>query len=96
MDEQETIKKDESEVATETENAGNELKAETLIDKANTSAERLEKANERKTELLRQEEDMLAKRALGGITEAGQTPRAEEKDTDEDYAKKALSGEVGK
>jgi hypothetical protein len=50
---------------------GVQPKATTLVDEANAAAERLEKANERKAELLRQEEELAARKRLGGVTEAG-------------------------
>ena len=53
---------------------GNKPQTSTLIDDANSAAKRMEEANERKAELLRQEEEFAAKRALGGRAEAGQTP----------------------
>ncbi len=57
---------------------GDKPKTSTLIDDANSAAKRLEEANERKAELLRQEEEFAAKRALGGRAEAGQTPVVKE------------------
>jgi hypothetical protein len=44
----------------------------TLIDEAKEVAERIEKANERQAELLRQQEDLQARRMLGGRADAGQ------------------------
>ena len=90
MDEKETNKKPDT--TTETENRGNKPEAKTLIDEANAAAERMENANERKAELIRQEEELAAKRALGGRSEAGQAPVKEEI-SDEEYANRVMRGE---
>ena len=74
MDEQKTTEKEKPEEPTGGSEEGNKPKASTLVDDANTAAERLEKANERKAELLRQEEELMAKKTLGGRAEAGQAP----------------------
>jgi len=54
---------------------GSEPQATTLVDEANTAAKRLEEANERKAELLRQEEGLQSRKealtALGGGSPAG-------------------------
>ena len=80
MDEQTEKKTEEKkpEKSTGDTEEGNKPKTSTLIDDANSAAKRLEEANERKSELLRQEEELMAKRALGGVTEAGQTPVVKE------------------
>ena len=73
---------------------GNKSKTAKLVDDANTAAERLEKANERKEELLRQEQDLEAKKTLSGRAEAGVKPPAPKKLTDEEYADRVRSGEA--
>ena len=80
MDEQteEKTKEKKPEKPTGDSEEGDKPKASTLVDDANTAAERLEKANERKAELLRQEEELMAKKALGGRAEAGQAPVVKE------------------
>ena len=61
------------------------------IDDANLAAKRMEEANKEKRELLDREEDMIAKRALGGGSEAGQESVKEESNVE--YTKKVMSGE---
>ena len=73
---------------------GSEPKAATLVDEANSAAERLEKANERKAELLRQEEELAAKKALGGRSEAGAQAVKPKKLSDTEYAEALERGEV--
>ncbi len=73
---------------------GDKSKATTLVDDANTAAERMEKANERKSELLRQEQELEAKKTLSGKAE-GEVKRPEpKKETDEEYADRVRSGEA--
>ncbi len=64
-----------------------------LIDDANLAAKRMEDANKEKKELLDREEQLMAKRALGGVTEAGQTAVAKI-ETDEEYTARFERGEV--
>ena len=68
-----------------------ETETTTLIDDANLAAKRLEDANKEKSTLLDREENLAAKRALGGTTEAGQAPKVETED--EKWAKDANSAE---
>ena len=66
----------------------------TIVDKANESADRLEKANEVKKELLDREEALEAKKILGGRASAGQAakpPKTEDEKWAED-AKKRYAG----
>ena len=64
-----------------------------LIDDANLAAKRMEDANKEKKELLDREEELMAKRALGGVTEAGQATVAKI-ETDEEYTARFERGEV--
>jgi len=93
MDEKETTEEKKPEGTTGTEDEGSQPKAVTLIDQANSASERLEKANERKAELLRQEEELMAKRALGGNSEAGQSVEKKE-ETALEYKDKVMSGNL--
>ena len=64
-----------------------------LIDDANLAAKRMEDANKEKRELLDREEMLMAKRALGGTTEAGGTT-VKKPETDEEYTERFLAGDV--
>ncbi len=92
MDEQ-TTKEKESEGPTGDTEEGNKPEVYGAIDDANLAAKRLKDANKVKKELLDREEEFAAKRALGGRAEAGQPPVKQEI-SNEEYAKKALSGEL--
>ncbi len=92
MDEQKTEEETESEDTTPTEDEGNKTETTPLIDIANAAAKRMEDANKETARL----QDVQAERdhriALGGVTEAGQTPEKKEI-TPEEYAKEVTSGE---
>lgn len=65
--------------------------AEDMIAKGNVTAARLEKANEETAKLQAKNERLHIEKTLGGQTEAGTPPV---KETPEEYAKKALAGEL--
>ena len=62
---------EESEDTTPTEDAGNKPTTTPLIDIANAAAERMEKANEKREELLQREEEIAARRMFSGRADAG-------------------------
>ena len=64
--------------------------SQTMIDAAEDAAARLERANAKKEKLLDREEAMRVKKALGGKADAG-SPKV---DSDEDYAKKVMAGDM--
>ena len=66
--------------------------ANNLIDDANKSAERLEKANAEHKALLEREEKLFALRKLGGRSEAGQAPEIIKEETPREYANKLMNG----
>ena len=90
---QEDAKKEEEvkpETPIENNDAGNEPQKTALVDGAHTAAERIEAANKKLEELLNRQEDLDAKRRLGGTTEAGgesKTPEETEKEKIEADAK---------
>lgn len=65
-----------------------------LIDRANTAAERLEKATKEQERVLGEQKEFEAKKRLGGVTEAGLPEVKPKVDTDEEYADKVIKGEV--
>ncbi|KKN28673.1 hypothetical protein LCGC14_0851850 [marine sediment metagenome] len=64
------------------------------IDDANLAAKRLEDANKERRELLDKEEELLAKRALGGRAEGGRQAPAEKPISDVEFSRKVDRGEV--
>lgn len=67
-----------------------------MIEQAQQAAERLEKANKERAELLRREEEMEARRRLGGQTDAGQAPVVKKELTPREYAQMAMRNQVPK
>lgn len=82
-------KAEEVKPAGKPENSKDGDKPETtpIIERAREEREKLETANKKKEELLDREERIMAKRALGGETEAGQVPV--KKTEDEKWAEDA-------
>lgn len=64
-----------------------------LLDRADISAERLEKALKANEEILKKMEAIESRRVLGGQTTAGQTPPVVE-ETPQEYAKRIMSGKL--
>ncbi len=87
---EETEKKDP---AGDTEE-GDKPKTPKVIVDANTAAERMEKANEKREELLAREEALAAERQIGGTAEGGMQPVKEEPISNVEYSKKVDRGEA--
>ena len=91
MDAQEIKRKAEEtpEEGTEPEGAGDKEKGDkpktpqTIVE-ANAAAEKLEMANKKHEELLARQEDMIARKILGGGSEAGQAAEKKE-ETPKEY-----------
>ncbi len=74
---------------------GNKYETTSLIADADAAAERLEKANERKAELLAREENLEARKKLSGESEAGQKkPEPKPEPTPEEFADSYLEGKI--
>jgi len=68
-------------------------KTPSMVDGALMAAGEMKKENDRKEALLEREEKLAAHKALGGQSEAGQTPVKKEVDS-EQYAKDVLAGKI--
>ena len=66
----------------------------TMIAEAERAAELMRIENDRKEKLQAKEEELIAKRTLGGTTEAGLPTPEKEKETDEQYANRVARGEA--
>lgn len=65
----------------------------TELDRADEIVERQARENERREKILDREEALAARKVVGGVAEAGQeTVKKEE--TNSDYTKKVMSGEL--
>lgn len=75
---------------------GDNSKTHSLIEQANSAAERLEKANKVQEELIRKEEELQARRRLGGETTGNQKPEKEidPKERAKKYADSVMKGKL--
>ncbi|HDL02011.1 MAG TPA: hypothetical protein ENH23_07245 [candidate division Zixibacteria bacterium] len=64
------------------------------LDRADQIAERQKRENDRREKLLEREESLEARRRVGGTTEAGQEQSKPKEVSDEEYTRKAMSGEL--
>ena len=69
-------------------------KPKSAIEQAREERLLLEETLKKKEELLDREEKLLAEKALGGDTDAGQLPKKPEPLSNKEYAKKVERGEV--
>lgn len=86
---------DKSKETTTTNNeVGNQPETDSLIERADKAAERLEAANKEKEELLNREEQLLAQRKLGGSARAGDNAEKPKEESPLEYSKRVMSGEL--
>ena len=85
---------EEKEKSGTSENTGEGDKSQStrLIDDTNLAAKRLEDANAERARLLQREEELEARRRLGGVSEAGQETKPKE-ETPKEYADRIMRGE---
>tara|TARA_R100001480_G_scaffold29257_1_gene39775 strand:- start:1661 stop:1960 length:300 start_codon:yes stop_codon:yes gene_type:complete len=84
--------KEESSTTEElTDDDNSPVEEPSVITEAKATADRIEKANETSAELLKKQEELAARDALGGKSQAGDVEPKEE-ETPADYANKILSG----
>ena len=77
-----------------TEDTGDGDKSETFkaIDEANFAAKRLEEANAERRNIIREEQDLLARKALGGNSEGGTAAEEKKEETPKEYSDRAMRG----
>ena len=78
----EEVKDDKS--ASDDTDKGVQQETITELDRADQIAERQKRENDRREELLNREEALAARKAVGGVTEAGQEPVKKE-ETNQEY-----------
>ncbi len=100
MDEEETKRKAEEEAKESPEqkgegdnDKGDKYETTPIIERARQEREKLEAANTKKEELLNREEKIIAKRELGGGSEAGQTQEKPKEETPVEYAERVMKNE---
>ena len=99
MEDKKDLKKNEKEKKEEVTplegtGEGDKFKTPQVTLDAIAAAERMEKANERTAELLAQQQDLVARKALGGESFAGQTPEPKKPETDDELFEKVKKGET--
>lgn len=94
MDEQKKVEENKEEESTGDKDEGSKFETTPIIERAREEREKLEAANKKKEELLNREEELIAKRALGGESEAGIPEQKPVKLTDKEYAEALERGEV--
>jgi len=84
--EEQKAKEEKTEETAENDDEGSESTTTPLIKSANTAADRLKAENDRREKILKREEELQARRALGG--ESSGTPNDEKpkEETPEEYA----------
>ncbi len=77
------------------DNSGEGVQSETIseLDRADQIAERQARENTRREGILDREEALAARKAVGGVAEAGQTIEKKE-ETNADYAKKVMANDL--
>jgi len=83
--------KEESKAKSEGDATGDKSEASNLVEAANIAAKRLEEANTKAAELVRQQQELIARQALGGQT-AGASQEEKKEETPAEYAKKVMEG----
>ncbi len=86
-------KPEEKEPAAENNDNGVQQKTISELDRADQIAERQARENTRREAILEREEALAARKAVGGVTDAGQTPVKVE-ESNSDYAKKVMANDL--
>ena len=85
----------EGEVKTGTDTPkGDDTQTGSLIDRADASAKRLKAENDRKEELLKREEEIVARRRLGGETEGAPQEAVKKEETPAEYKDRVMRNEI--
>ena len=87
---------EETQESRTSENIDKGIQSETTseLDRADSIVERQKRENDRREELLSREENLAARRAVGGETEAGSIAEKPKELTDEEYTQKFQDGEA--
>ena len=92
MDEEVKTEKEEKATADVNSTDGDTPEEASPIEQANAAAKRMEAANVKTAELLNKQQELEAKRILGGRTEAGKIEK-EPEESPTDYSKRVLKGD---
>jgi len=73
---------------------GDKPSASSIVERADAAAERLEKASAEYKALIRRQEELMAKQALGGISSGPGKKEPPKEETPAEFKEKFLKGEV--
>jgi len=86
-------KEEGQDTSTDTNAGGDKPQGAEVLDTFNATAERLEKANEKGEELLRGNQELEARKRLGGQSDAGQPSEKPKEETPKEYADRIMKGD---
>ena len=79
-----------------TDDKGEGVQSETVseLDRADQIAERQKRENDRREEILKREENLAARKAVGGVTDGGSQDEKPKEETAKEYKDKVMSGNL--
>lgn len=94
VDEKKDIKTVEPVKPVENTQEGDKSKTVSELDRADQIAERMARENDRRIQILDREENLAARKAVGGVAGVHQEPEKPKELTDTEYAEALQKGEV--
>ena len=85
MNEEKTDENDKTENSAGDTGEGDKPETSSIVERADAVAERLEKANEERKAIIAREEEIMARKALGGKSEGATQPKSNEPMSDKEY-----------
>jgi len=86
--------KETQEIQEETKSQSEETSASTLFEKTERIVTLQKAENDRREQLIKREEELFARKQLGGYSEAGQEQPEKKKETDEELTARFEAGEL--
>lgn len=94
MDEEKKTQGEKPEVPTGDKREGSEPQAATIVEQARAEREKLEAALKRQEALIQREEELEARRALGGNSPGAPQEAKKQVETEKEYAERVLKGKI--
>ncbi len=85
------VEKEVKEIETIEEDKSDTVESTPMLDEAKKVAEEIKQGNDERRTLLDREEALMAKKALGGVAEAGKEPEEPKEQSPQEYAKEEIS-----
>jgi len=86
--------KEKQEIQEKTKGEAEETSTESLFDKTEKIVAMQKAENDRRENLIKREEELFARKQLGGQSSAGQTPEKPKEETPEEYAKRVMANDI--